>query len=68
MAKITYDPEVKILMIRVNKGKIDDSDMFGDCIVDYDSERNILNIEIMNVELKNLPLLKDEKSHEIELN
>lgn len=47
MTKITYDPEVKILMISLSKAKIVDSISEGDCIIDYDAKGNIVNIEIM---------------------
>lgn len=51
MKQISYDQEVKVLNIRLKKTKIADSDMFGDCIVDYDSKGNIINIEILDVKL-----------------
>lgn len=47
MTNITYDPEVRILDIRLSKAKIVDSDSQGDCIFDYDAKGNIVNIEIL---------------------
>lgn len=47
MRKVTYDPEVKILMIYLSKEKIVDSDTEGNCIFDYDANGNVVDIEVM---------------------
>ncbi len=47
MTKVTYDPEVKILMIRLSKAEIVSSDSEGDCIFDYDVDGKIVNIEVL---------------------
>lgn len=60
MSKVSYDPEVKILSIRVSKEKIADSDMLGDCIVDYDSKGNIINIEILEISPKDIEVVKHQ--------
>lgn len=60
MAKVYYDPEVKILNIRVKKGKIIDSDMQGNCVIDYDKNGDIVNIEVLEINLEEI--LKAKKS------
>lgn len=51
MTEITYDSEVKILMIHLNDRKISDSEMQNDnCIIDYDKNGEIVSIEILNIE------------------
>lgn len=47
MTNITYDPEVQILMIRLSKAKVVDSDSKENCIFDYDAKGNIVNIEVL---------------------
>lgn len=60
MTKITYDPEVKILMIRLNKRKIADSDLHGNCVVDYDSKGDIVNIEVMDINIEDILTVNKE--------
>ena len=46
--KITYDPTVDALYIRLRPGKIEDSDEVANgVVVDYDAEGKPLGIEIM---------------------
>lgn len=52
MQKITYDPEVEILSIRLSDEQSVDSDLAGDLVLDYDAKGNIVNLEIMNFDLK----------------
>ncbi len=54
MPEITYDPEVQILSIRLSDDKIVDSDLEGDFVIDYDAKGNIVNIDIMDFNLKKL--------------
>lgn len=54
MAKVYYDPEVKILNIQVKKGKIIDSDMQGNCVIDYDKNGNIVNIEVLEINIEEI--------------
>jgi uncharacterized protein YuzE len=47
--KISYDPKADALYIKLNKGKIDESDEIAEgIIVDYDSKRKPLGIEILD--------------------
>jgi len=52
MAKIKYDKETKILTIRLSDKKSVDSEARGNVVVDYDKERKVVNIEIMNISLE----------------
>lgn len=54
MAKVSYDPEVNILSIKLLSKKSVDSDVFDDIVLDYDAEGNIVNIDLMNINLENL--------------
>ncbi|MDD3861295.1 MAG: DUF2283 domain-containing protein [Candidatus Gracilibacteria bacterium] len=54
MPKINYDADVKILSVRLSKNKIVDSDMKDNCVIDYDKDGNIVNIDLMGVNLENL--------------
>ena len=50
MFKITYDPKAKALNIKLKAKKTADSDMFGNCVVDYDETGEIINIELLEVD------------------
>ena len=52
MYKIAYDPEVKILKIRLKPGKSVDSDIKGNVILDYDKSGNLVKLEVMDVNLE----------------
>lgn len=52
MQKIEYDPEVKILKIRFKRGKSVDSDIIGNLVLDYDKDKNLVNVDIMDVNLE----------------
>ncbi|MFA7685352.1 MAG: DUF2283 domain-containing protein [Candidatus Gracilibacteria bacterium] len=54
MAQVSYDPEVNILSIKLNDHKIADSDMEDHCVIDYDKDVNIVNIDLMEVNLEKL--------------
>lgn len=54
MAQVSYDPEVNILSIKLNNHKIIDSDMEDHCVIDYDKDGNIVNIDLMEVNLEKL--------------
>lgn len=51
MPKITYDQETKITNIRINKNKIVDSEIVGNCVLDLDSEGKVVNIEILETKI-----------------
>lgn len=58
MTRISYDPEVEILSIRLSDEQSVDSDLEGDLVIDYDKNRNIVNLEIMNFDPKKILNLK----------
>lgn len=49
---ISYDSGVKILRIKLKKGKTSDSDIKKNIVFDYDKKGNILNIDVMNFDLE----------------
>ena len=66
MPEITYDPEVKILSIRIKNSKITDSDIQKNCVIDYDKDKNIVNIDVTEIDLnKILSANKNNPSVEI---
>ena len=54
MTKISYDPEVKILSIRLQKTKSVDSELKENVVLDYDKNGRLVNIDIMEVDLEDL--------------
>lgn len=63
MPKIHYDPEVKILSIRLGEAKSVDSDVKDNIVFDYDSHGHIVNIDVMEVNLEDLIHTEQEKGH-----
>ena len=61
MADISYDPEVKILSIKLSDNKIADSDMEDHCVIDYDKDGKIVRIDVLEANLEKL--IKPSKSH-----
>ncbi len=54
MYKISYDPDVKILTIRVQRGKSADSEIKGNIVFDYNNKVDLIKIEVMDVNLEDL--------------
>ena len=54
MNKIQYDPEVKILTIRLKSGKSVDSEIKDNVVLDYDSKGELVKLDIMDVNLEEL--------------
>ena len=54
MTKISYDPEVKILSIRLQKTKSVDSELKENVVLDYDKSGRLVNIDIMEVDVEDL--------------
>jgi uncharacterized protein YuzE len=54
MSKISYDQKVKILSIRLKEGKIADTDVQKNCIIDYDKDGEIINIDILDSNLEKI--------------
>ncbi len=49
--QIKYDKNSNILSIRISRKRSIDSDIKGNIVVDYDENREIVNIEIMRINL-----------------
>lgn len=49
--KITYDPESRILSLRLSNARSVDSDVHDNIVIDYDARGNPVNIEIMDCAL-----------------
>ncbi|MBI5216404.1 MAG: DUF2283 domain-containing protein [Ignavibacteriae bacterium] len=54
MPKIQYDPEVKILNIRLREDKSVDSEIKENVVLDYDAQGHIVNIEIMDINIEDI--------------
>jgi uncharacterized protein YuzE len=61
MVKITYDPEVAIMMIHLNNERIVESDVQDNCIIDYAENGKIVSIEVTNMDLEGALIKKDTK-------
>ncbi|MBI2552508.1 DUF2283 domain-containing protein [Candidatus Uhrbacteria bacterium] len=49
--KVKYDPEAKILSVRLSSGPGIDSEVKGNVVLDYDAKGNLVNVDIMKVSL-----------------
>jgi len=49
MPKIQYDKQNKIISIKISNKKSIDSDVQDNIVVDYDKDKNITNIDIMDI-------------------
>lgn len=49
--KITYDREARVLSIRTSARKSVDSDIYGNVVVDYGTDGDIVNVDIMEISL-----------------
>ncbi len=49
--KIKYDPEAKILSIRIAPSPSVDSEVKGNVVLDYDAKGNLVNVDIMKISL-----------------
>ena len=52
MPKIHYDPEVKILSVRLRENKSVDSDIKENVVLDYDAGGHLVNIDIMDINIE----------------
>jgi hypothetical protein len=52
--KIAYDPEVKVLSIRLKPGRSVDSEIKGNLVLDYNSKGELVKLDIMDVDLEEL--------------
>ncbi len=59
MAKITYDDKINALNIKLKEGKVSDSDVQKNCVIDYDKNGEVLNIEVLDVNIEE-KLLRDK--------
>ncbi len=65
MPKIHYDPDVKILSIRILNKKSVDSDVKNNVVLDYDAKGNLVNIDVMEVDLQDLMKDLDKKKAKV---
>jgi len=49
--KIKYDPEAKILSVRLSSKSSVDSEVKGNVVLDYDCKGNLVNVDIMKISL-----------------
>lgn len=49
--KIRYDKDARIISIRTSMKKSVDSDVYGNVVVDYGDDGQIVNVDIMDVSL-----------------
>jgi uncharacterized protein YuzE len=54
MSKVDYDNETNILTVQFSDSEIVDSEVKDNVIIDYDANKNIVSIEILNCNLDNL--------------
>jgi uncharacterized protein YuzE len=55
--KISYDPDVDALTIRLPQGQVSDSEMISPgVIVDYDAHDHIIGVEIFSVKKRKMPI------------
>ena len=59
MTELNYDPDSQILSIRLSKKKNVDSSIRQNCVIDYDSKGDIVNIDILDFNLEEI--LKNRK-------
>ena len=52
MPKIHYDPEVKILNVRLRENKSVDGDIKENVVLDYDADGRLVNIDIMDINIE----------------
>lgn len=52
MAKITYDDKINALNIKLKEGKVSDSDIQENCVIDYDENGQVLNIEVLDINIE----------------
>lgn len=52
MAKITYDDKINALNIKLKEGKVSDSDIQENCVIDYNKDGQVLNIEVLDINIE----------------
>jgi uncharacterized protein YuzE len=51
MVKLKYNKESRILSIKMSNKKSVDSDVQDNIVIDYDKDKNIVNIDIMDTNI-----------------
>lgn len=51
--KIRYDKDSRVLLIEIKNGKVTDSDMQGNVVIDYDKNGNIIRLEYYDFNFDN---------------
>jgi len=52
MAKVVYDKKTNIVNVRLKDGKIVDSEIHGNCVMDYNSKGEEVNMEVLDFNLE----------------
>lgn len=52
MAKVVYDKKANAMNVKLKSDKIVSSDVRGNCVMDYNSKGEIINIEILDFNLE----------------
>lgn len=64
--KINYHSQGHIISFRLSPKKSVDSDIKGNVVMDYDSDGNVVNIDVMKVNLENFVPAKNFSSFAIQ--
>lgn len=54
MVKVDYDPQARILNIKLNTNRIVNTDMQKCCVFDYDKDGCVVNIEVLDFDIEKL--------------
>ncbi len=57
--KIYYNPKEKILSLRLSQARSVDSDVQDNVVVDYDKEGRVVNVEVMEINLRDFMPIGD---------
>ena len=52
MSIFTYDKEIKALTIQVSENPVHISKEYGECIVDYDKNGEVVAVEVLNFNIE----------------
>lgn len=63
MSKVSYDQKIGILSIRISNKKSTDSDISKNCVIDYDENKKIVNIDVMDINLEDILKAKLKKAN-----
>lgn len=52
MSNLIYDKEIQALTIQISKKSVHSSKEYGECIVDYDKNGEVVAVEVLNFNVK----------------